>query len=379
MADPAAFAGPTPPTGSSRLHLAAILLAFVLGACGRDVMGPSDAGLPSTREELRVSAPAANGRPSLHACFLSIREPGGTRYRYFTVDLHLGGPRRAGAVAYRYRGFDGGEGPAVVANCMIPADARAAERLTRWLRNGDAPEEVAEQQAALLGCVTEGECALPGLVINACQYGGTYPNCREPFASEIPPCMDGGGCGGWEGGGGYGGGGSGGDPCLECFPPPPPDPCRTPDTILNSIPVQNGLAELWNASNPSGVLFSRVEQGGWIVQMADGSYRLERWAGLNARFCAMDGFVNLPSEGSAVAWVHTHPYAIGEDILNCDMQIADYQGDPSPEDRLQVVSFGRLLGRAAGLPGYLIDANGIRRFGSARSPAHEPRYARCGY
>jgi hypothetical protein len=144
--------------------------------------------------------------------------------------------------------------------------------------------------------------------------------------------------------------------------------------------VQEGLADLWNDSNVANVLFARTERAGWIVRMSDGTFRVQQWTGLSAGFCRIQGTVAVPATGMVVGFVHTHPCSRGETVLNHDLQLVDHLGEPGPEDRRQFAQLGVQFGYgAAGLPGYVVDADGIKRFGPVANPLLEPRSARSGY
>lgn len=81
-----------------------------------------------------------------------------------------------------------------------------------------------------------------------------------------------------------------------------------------------------------------------------------------------------------VGFVHTHPYHVGETIVDCDLRgpLQDYTGAPSDEDRVASKLLGNVFGRSDPLPGYIIDKDGYYRFEGSRYTA-TPRLARCGY
>jgi hypothetical protein len=85
--------------------------------------------------------------------------------------------------------------------------------------------------------------------------------------------------------------------------------------VLDSPSVQAGLADLWTRSNPSAPQAERLEQGGWIVQNADGSYGMAPFIVHSQGPCGINGNYNPPS--NAVAWVHTHPFTTGERMVSC--------------------------------------------------------------
>jgi hypothetical protein len=92
--------------------------------------------------------------------------------------------------------------------------------------------------------------------------------------------------------------------------PPPSDTCQTGDPALDSPGVQKGLKDLWTRSNPDAPQSQRLEQGGWIVQESDGSYRMAPFSSSVQGPCSINGNMNAPP--GAVAWVHTHPFTRGE-------------------------------------------------------------------
>lgn len=162
---------------------------------------------------------------------------------------------------------------------------------------------------------------------------------------------------------------------------PPPDtvPCATGDEVVDDPTVQGGVDELWRDSNygPNVNLADRTEQGGWLVQTANG-YQVVRWTQLQTSWCGAEGEEPFPTSGTVVGFVHTHPYALGETVVSCEWTIETYMGDPSSVDRALSMQLGQALGRSEGLPGYIVDANGITRF-VGEDDSEDRRHARCGY
>jgi hypothetical protein len=87
--------------------------------------------------------------------------------------------------------------------------------------------------------------------------------------------------------------------------------------------------------------------------------------------------VDFPAGGTVVGFVHTHAYAVGENVLNCSWQIVPYQGKASSADIKMGLTLGNQLGLGgAPLPGYVIHGNGIHEF-AKESPTQD--FSRCGY
>lgn len=160
--------------------------------------------------------------------------------------------------------------------------------------------------------------------------------------------------------------------------PPPADTCATGDPVIDDPDVSVGLQDLWVRSNPNANLAQRVEQAGWIVQTSAG-YSVIPWTGGTAGFACGDFEVQIPTTGTVVGFVHTHPYRVDETIVSCDFtNVTDYTGAPSQEDRDASVQLGQLFGIPGGLPGYIIDQDGYYRF-EGQTYTATPRKPRCGY
>jgi hypothetical protein len=163
--------------------------------------------------------------------------------------------------------------------------------------------------------------------------------------------------------------------------PNPEPPCETGNPHLDSAKVEEGMKNLWGKSNSNDNLFARKEQAGWIVRTATG-YRIHDW-NFNAEYrgnCgdSFDVSTTYPPEGmgAIVGFVHTHPYDVGENILDCNGNIVTYDGTPSDADRTSSYDLGRILGRSGPLKGYILDKNGIRTFEGANTL---DSISRCGY
>jgi hypothetical protein len=188
------------------------------------------------------------------------------------------------------------------------------------------------------------------------------------------------GCPG-DGGGDPGGGGT--PPGGGTTPPPPAEPtdtCNTGDAVVDDPQVSDGLQDLWAQSNPDANLAQRAEKAGWIVEYPAGQFSVVQWSGGTESFgCGDYTSLTVPSQGTVVGFVHTHPYQVDETILDCKMtNVQDYTGAPSEEDRIASKILGNFLGRSDPLPGYIIDKDGYYRFQGSTYTA-TPRLPRCGY
>lgn len=215
-----------------------------------------------------------------------------------------------------------------------------------------------------------GECD-PWLDINWCEDdGGCMTSAPLEGSDEliIQSCGPGGGAG-------AGGGGTSPPP-----DDPAPDTCNTGDPIVDDPDVSKGLAGLWLQSNPDANLAQRVEKAGWIVEYPAGQYSVVQWTGGVEKFgCGDYANLQLPSQGTVVGFVHTHPYEVGESITDCNFaSVQTYDGTPSDYDRRASVALGTYLGRSGPLAGYIIDKDGYYRYDGHGNTA-APRRPRCGY
>ena len=182
-----------------------------------------------------------------------------------------------------------------------------------------------------------------------------------------------------DGGGDGDGGGNGPDDDGGGTPPgtspTPPDttvqnPCATGDPVLDAPEVGAfGLNELWKASSygPTTPQAERREVAAWVRRLADGTIILDLWDGVAWEPCR----VRIPVASrppDTIAFVHTHPWTVGETVTTCTSGPRKYEGIPSESD----------VGAATalGLPGYVLDADGITRFTAATQGKPVPR---CGY
>lgn len=149
-------------------------------------------------------------------------------------------------------------------------------------------------------------------------------------------------------------------------------PCATGDMKVDSHLVQPGFDRLWAESNykVNGVIQDqndRREKMGFIIATSYG-YDFVRNTSLVSGPCGLDGTVNVPPQ--AVAFVHTHPWMVGEAQTSCPSG-GIYFGEPSDDDRQ--------MSAAWGIPGYILDASGITKFSSAPNENTDARFSRCGY
>jgi hypothetical protein len=207
-----------------------------------------------------------------------------------------------------------------------------------------------------------------GVTGTACQYGGEYPNCKsapidDGYNPNLPP--SGGPSGTSAGGDGSSGGTNTGDDTEQ---PPPDTACKTGDPKLDSPEVQQGLANMWAASNPNLSQMDRREQAGWIVATGTGSYKIVPVTNLVSTPCSAS--FDLTSPQGAVALVHTHPYKIGEWVTACGPPSGVYYGGGSRTDQRTA--------DALGMNGFVIDKNNIWEYGGTAYRIQRS-YNRCGY
>jgi len=155
-------------------------------------------------------------------------------------------------------------------------------------------------------------------------------------------------------------------------------PCKTGYAEVDNDAMGASFQSLWSQSHysPTTPQNDRFEVGGFILHNSDGSYSFKPFDATPTP-CGMDiDPAKNPKPDNAVAWVHVHPWKLGEQQTSCGYAVyingqgyyANYNGMPSDDDN-----------QAAGtwnLPGYILDADGINRFGASDSGT---RYARCGY
>jgi hypothetical protein len=163
--------------------------------------------------------------------------------------------------------------------------------------------------------------------------------------------------------------------------------CQTGFPEIDNPVMDSVFKDLWKRSNPDAAdQLQRHEVGGFIVK-TDGTYRFEPFTVLSASSCGIDPDPDVPPPGGAVAFVHTHPWHIGEPMTGCPpwfdqivigrrmIKYDDYNGVPSTDDMNTAT---KVPPKGYAMPGYILDASGINKFGSGL-PTDGTRYARCGY
>lgn len=341
--------------------------------------GAAMASLPAPPTEAPVRA--SKNRPSLYSCMVGVQNAPQAPNRYGQFFLHFPGEAvgfhpQSGWYDFRLLREDGTL--LAAARCAIPATPAATRLIERFFgkRYGLVRRTDTGGEATLMGCVSEGECALEPLVVTAEQPEDTDytdPCDVNPFGQECTgPYGDGGGYSSGGGDGGSGGDGSG----DSSDPDAATDPCNTGDPLIDSPEVQAGFDSIWAQSNysPEAPQSERREVGGWIIQTASG-YSFQQFTNVETKPCGID----LPPDGkpaNAVGFVHTHPWAIGEKQTSCEPIMfagrafyPEYKGESSNWDDKAA--------EALNLPGYILDANGITKFD--KSGATLARHDRCGY
>jgi|GEM_PF-1939418 len=364
--------------------LTATALALVTAACAESAMGP-EAVPPESQRSNKQAVARAHGKAttSPYACFASFATPSGPhayRYRYFYLHFPKEAIAPDGATTrYRFRANTHKGEVGVLANCIVPRTIPAVRQMNRFFKappHTGIPAEGGQPDGEIIvlgGCsedVTEG-CVIVG------DPGGSEP----PPPSEEPKCdiNTTQNCDNYPGtgdGGDPGGSSGGNDPCSSCEPPPAP--CSTGDQTIDDPAVQAGYKELWAASNPNGNLYQRVEAAGWVVRTPNGTFAIESWNIQGANYCGWSGTPPAATQGTVVGFVHTHPYAVGENVLNCEGQVVTYTGEPSLADRQTSAQLGPSYGYGSGLPGYILDKNGLTKF-VGYTEVVDQRYSRCGY
>lgn len=159
--------------------------------------------------------------------------------------------------------------------------------------------------------------------------------------------------------------------------PGEPADCNTSDPIVNSLgsgTATMGFHALWNASYPNEPMMLRREMGGWIVRTSDGRYEIVLWK-IQGTVCGIDGNVGpMPTWGTVVAFIHTHPYRYGESVPVCDQYgnptttMVPYSSIPSNEDLKMSATLG--------LPGYILDGDWVSTHTATKGKTFAKR---CGY
>jgi hypothetical protein len=332
-----------------------------------------------TAAERRVDTQTENRRPIAQAgsfpCSMSLRLADGTwqmremSFRYPAYAIAADGA----TTTFAYRGYDDSQQLMAMADCIVPATRAAAAQLAQTF---GALRTTSPNGRGLRSGANA--TALTTLEVTACGpgYTGEYPNCKKDSPTgtggTVTPTNP--------ASGGGGGGGTTSDPTQQEDPEQPP--CESGNPILDSPTVEKGFQDLWSQSNATANLADRHEQIGWIVQGTNGYY-IYQWpiSGNWAGFCNGVGDVTAyyPPEGpgAIVGFVHTHPYALHENVLNCEGQIVEYLGHESDADRAASVQLGQILGRSEPLTGWIIDRDQITAFEGLWQPAG--KWTRCGY
>lgn len=160
--------------------------------------------------------------------------------------------------------------------------------------------------------------------------------------------------------------------------------CNTNDPIINAL--QDEFENIWKASNASHTsipMTNRLENGGWIVNGANGYSFIpfpDTWIRTPCGIDPPANWLNDLPQG-LVAWVHSHPFYVGENVSSVCGNYTNplYQGNPSRDDSWMLVN---LLEKTSqfGMKGYVIDGNGIRIYGLNFSiDGQFETLIRCGY
>jgi hypothetical protein len=254
-------------------------------------------------------------------------------------------------------------------------------------------DAVTDPRFATGGPSSIGSFTLPAVEVTACQYGGWYPDCKDPAPSggTVAPTSPSAPQEPSSGGGTSGGG----------TPVQPPDTtkrpaCNTGDPVLDSKAIQDVMRQLWLSSNPTATsTWSRKEQGGWIVSDGHGGYSFMAFNDVTYQACSItpnNGSYPVPPPGvQVIAWLHTHPYEFGEWAEACKYRdnggtgiyiMPTYKGGESSDDDIVGNNINTTLagqGQAAAA-GYVIDNDGISRFRPIAGTAFKFKpINRCGY
>lgn len=359
---------------------AGLAVPMVLAACGDSVTAPAAVpGLTTARlSDHGFRGVRTAGKDPEFVCYTSepASLPGSGRYLYRRYKLNFPKEARArdGATSiFRVVYQDPGKNPVAVANCRIP-NTPAALSLVKERFVAEERRRLAVQTSGKSPrfdydpCPPSG-CQLAGLTVVA--YPASYYS-------------------GWGGGGGSTGGwadwgSSMGDSASyggEWDPGTPPDavPCNTngAEPILDDANFEFSASALWQQTNysPETPQSERLEQYAWIVQSADGYVFVPM--GVPPAPCGPEGEIEVgPAPEGTVAWIHTHPWAVGDMQTTCGEVPTLYYGAPSDAD----VATSHTLN----LPGYIMDATQITKFDGRGETVPAPvnsivnTVERCGY
>jgi len=372
----------------SRLfNMAGGICAFGLLAACSDITEPvlPDSVPPRVERNHHVGSVRVSPEATAYICNTSLGTPGGVnRYRYgrFYLSFPPGlTGKEKGSTTFQYRLLHADGEIAGAADCTVPATPQALEMVREFFRlPADGTGGVLQGGTCIYNVEGKIECEpVSGTAIMP-EGGKCDPTihfgCKEDTGSGgsnfwNPPTEP------------WGEETGGGDD-----PNPPPDPCTTGAPTIDSPAVQKGFEDLWNRSNygPDVPMSQRREQGGWLIQNADGSFHIQPFpTSWRSTPCMIDMPNPLPVPPGAIAMVHTHPYRNGERLTACDLQETPwgfsapitYRNDPSTDDE-QVLRDLRVNSPQFG--GIIIDADKIVAYtGGEGAPGTEARFDRCGY
>jgi hypothetical protein len=339
----------------------------------------------------RGVADALDETESPYTCFVSRRTPDGpNRYSYSRMPINV--PQNAVAadgqtIVVRYVWRNPGEEPSAAANCCVPRTPEAVKFMDRRLgvegrrRFHRMGQRSADGTASTMA--SPGDCWYDSYDRLVCPIDGIIVTPWNPVGQPYDP-YDNTPC--WincAGGASQGnpGGGDGYDPGT----PEQSGPCNTGDSVYDNPAVNAGFTALWSASNYGPNIIARREAYGWVVMTASG-YRIHM-IGTTSYCGGNDLEMPWPPEGpdAVVAFVHTHPYEIGDLVPICgpdgQPQLNNwgvYPGGASDVDRATSIALGDALGRGMPLPGLVLDVNGMHQF-IGDDHLFNSMTARCGY
>jgi hypothetical protein len=370
----------------TRSYLLGLLIAFVLGLAGCQDAITTPGELPEKPNAPALLQRSKDASPSPYGCFISIATPNGPQaYRYWRMRLEFptGALATNGDTALaQFRRYGHGNRVELLANCVIPRTELALEMVSRRFHvpgSKVVPKPLPSpiDEVTTLDCYkqTDGSYICDGVKGGGggdggsiCQQDPSHWACTGGEQPVVDPCEEDRSCEEE---------GAGSTPCSTCSPNAP-EPCNTGDATIDDPAVQIGYRNLWAASNADANLAQRVERGGWIVRTPSGSFQVEEWTNMSGNYCGMSGSPPPPYSGTIVGFIHTHPYSVGEDVVNCEWQIVKYEGKPSSADRATSAQLGPQFGYGTGLPGYILDKNGIVKF-VGWTEVVDQRHNRCGF
>ena len=162
---------------------------------------------------------------------------------------------------------------------------------------------------------------------------------------------------------------------------------------ISNFVMDSVMNDLWESSNysPSTPDSLRREQGGFIIRTingADTTYGFKKFTYSGTKPCSVRPDATVPA--GAVAWIHTHPWKLQEPQESCDHlriptttgfinRALNYNGEASDDDNDVAEMFGAALAPPLtdGLPGYILDVDGINKFNRHKVPG--VRFNRCSF